>query len=273
VISIFHFKNEDFEGIKKVFDIGQYENNFLGLDIIKLKENSSVELQSDKFEAVLVVQEGICEIRINNQDKITVGKRMDVFEGKAEAVYIPDGDKVNLFTKTKFTAVFCKAKSNKKGNCIFIPSEKIFVETRGASNWKREVHTIIGQDFPSERIVVGETFNKSGCWSGIPPHKHDKQNLPWETYTEEAYLFRTKPKNGFGIFRIYDESEKYDELYTVKDEDIVFFEKGYHPVVGVPGCRLYYLWLMAGERKEIKSVNDSNYNWLSNMEYVLNDFV
>jgi len=270
-VKILHLKNNDFEGVKNVIKLGQCKNKFLELDLIKLNENSSIELKTKDFEEVLVVQQGTCEVKTEDKNKKLLGKRSDVFNGKAEALYLPDGNTIKLYAKTDFKAVLCRARSNRKGNIVFLPSEKIFVESRGAYNWKREIHTIVGKDFPSQRIHVGETYNISGSWSGIPPHRHCNNNFPLETYTEEIYLFRTDPSKGFGILRIYDESEQYDELFTVKDEDIVFFEKGFHPVVGVAGCRIYYLWLMAGELKEIRSIDDPNFNWMQNAEKIFDE--
>jgi len=40
---------------------------------------------------------------------------------------------------------------------------------------------------------VVEVITPNGHWSSYPPHKHDQDDRPNETYLEETYYHRTNP--------------------------------------------------------------------------------
>jgi 5-deoxy-glucuronate isomerase len=42
-----------------------------------------------------------------------------------------------------------------------------------------------------------------------------------------------------------------DQTVIVKDGDASGIKTGYHPVVAAPGYSLYYLWVMAGQGREM----------------------
>ena len=48
--------------------------------------------------------------------------------------------------------------------------------------------------------------------------------------------------------------------------------EGYHPVVAGPGYRLYYLWVLAGERRELLPKDDPN-AWLKNCEPIVKEII
>ena len=86
---------------------------------------------------------------------------------------------------------------------------------------------------------------------------------------EEVYFFKIKPQQGFGIQRIYSDDRSIDSTYLLQDNDTVAIPEGYHPVVAAPGYRLYYLWILAGEKRILKMRDDPQHTWLKNAEPVL----
>ena len=48
----------------------------------------------------------------------------------------------------------------------------------------------------------------------------------------------------------------------VQDLDVVTIPAGYHPVVAAPGYRLYYLWGLAGEGRELLWFPDPEHSWV-----------
>ena len=108
--------------------------------------------------------------------------------------------------------------------------------------------------------MLGETINPPGNWSSYPPHKHDRHAPPEEVALEEVYYYRFKPDGGFGVQLIYDDRD--ERALIVRDGDVVAIPSGYHPVVAAPGYTLYYLWVMAGEGRQLAPFFDARHAWV-----------
>ena len=78
----------------------------------------------------------------------------------------------------------------------------VVVHDRGQPGWQREVHDIVAEAMPAQRLLVGETFNAAGQWSSFPPHKHDGGD--GEPALEEVYYYRFDRPDGFGFQGLYD---------------------------------------------------------------------
>ena len=111
-------------------------------------------------------------------------------------------------------------------------------------------------------MLVVEVITPGGHWSSYPPHKHDRDALPDESYLEETYYHRLKPAQGFAFQRVYTEDGAVDETLTVKDGDVVLVPRGYHPVAAPHGYDLYYLNVMAGPNRIWRFHNDPAHEWL-----------
>ena len=103
----------------------------------------------------------------------------------------------------------------------------------------------------AERLLVTEVITPSGHWSSYPPHKHDRDALPDESYLEETYYHRVAPAYGFGIQRVYTDDRSLDETVAVHDRDVVLVPRGYHAVAAPPGVAVYYLNVMAGPSRRV----------------------
>ena len=115
-------------------------------------------------------------------------------------------------------------------------------------------------------LTIGEAYCPEGNWAGFPPHKHDVDNMPQEGVLEEIYYFLFQPEQGFAIQKLYTKDGEIDETYTVKQDDLVEFPKGYHTTVGAPGYNTYFLWLMAGEHQGFFRSNDPDHDWVTAVE-------
>jgi 5-deoxy-glucuronate isomerase len=140
--------------------------------------------------------------------------------------------------------------------------EEIEVERRGSGGMEREVRPILMAEREVERLLVVEVLTPDGHWSSYPPHKHDRDALPEESYLEETYYHRVQPEQGFAVQRVYTEDRSLDETMTVVDGDTVLVPRGYHAVSAPPGYDLYYLNVMAGPVREWKFKNDPDHEWL-----------
>ncbi|MGB9678179.1 MAG: 5-deoxy-glucuronate isomerase, partial [Candidatus Ratteibacteria bacterium] len=177
-------------------------------------------------------------------------KRKNVFEEPPVAVYLPPFYEysIEFEKKTEICIVGCKGKGT--GKPKFINSKEIKFRRVGQETYFRNITDIIPETFPAEKIILGETINDPGNWSSFPPHKHDKNNLPDENFLEELYFFKIYPTTGFGVIRIFDEND--DNLFLIKNNEVVTIPKGYHPVGIIPNHQIYYLWALAGEKRLMK---------------------
>jgi 5-deoxy-glucuronate isomerase len=119
---------------------------------------------------------------------------------------------------------------------------------------------VITDAVPSRHLLVGETFNEPGQWSSFPPHKHDGDD--GEPALEEVYYYRFDRPDGFGFQGLY-EANGYAEAVFLKHGSIVGIPRGYHPVCAAPGYRLYYLWALVGEPRQLAMHEDPVHRWLN----------
>ena len=116
-----------------------------------------------------------------------------------------------------------------------------------------QVHDIVADAVPAQRLLVGETFNAAGQWSSFPPHKHDGGD--GEPALEEVYYYRFDRPDGFGFQGLYEHDGSASERAVfLRHGAVVGIPRGYHPVCAAPGYRLYYLWALgpaAGHRRAL----------------------
>ena len=82
---------------------------------------------------------------------------------------------------------------------------------------------------------------------------------------DEVYFFKIYPENGFGLQRVYSFDKELDEALVIENNTTVLIPKGYHPVVATPGYKLYYLWILVGEKRGVLFINTHpDYRWMLN---------
>jgi 5-deoxy-glucuronate isomerase len=238
------------------------EERLIGLRIVRLAPGAS-EILEDGGESCAVVVAGAVEVTIGGVPFGTAERRGDVFESFGDAVYVPPGEALELRAGSDHAVVAVAAAPLGNGvasRARIIHPEDQHVRTAGTGNWSRTIRTVLGPEDDAGRLVVGETINPPGNWSSYPPHKHDRQAPPEEVALEEVYFYRFKPEGGFGVQLLYDDDNEHAQI--VRHDDVVVIPSGYHPVVAAPGYALYYLWVMAGEGRELVPYFDPRHAWV-----------
>lgn len=231
--------------------------------VFSLTDNQSIELMTAKDEeAGVVILDGMCDIVLEGKEHKNLGTRKSVFEGIPTAVYIPVGTNLKV-TGTEVTFALCVGKCSQKTHSAIIRPEDIKVMQAGKDNWHREVRMIIGPDSPAQNLLIGETLNPPGNWSGTPPHKHEHNNLPGESLHEELYYFKTDKPQGYGIEKFYSPEHNIDMLIPIKDGTVTYMPYGYHQIVAAPGYTLYYLFFLSGEGKKLVGIPDKDHAWIT----------
>ncbi|HPZ40713.1 MAG TPA: 5-deoxy-glucuronate isomerase, partial [Candidatus Atribacteria bacterium] len=233
--------------------------------LLKLSPHTSYQGELKGEEAVFVLLQGKVKMEVEGKTLGEIAQRKSIFEDKASAFYLPPGVYYQIEAEEDSELILVRAKAEKGGSPAFFPPEIVKVKTTGKGTFEREVHTIVGEDFPAEKLIVGETFNKPGLWSSYPPHRHEKNRPPEEYFLEEIYHYRVEPEKGFGIQVLYTEDKELEKAYLVENGDTFVIPRGYHPVVAAPGYRLYYFWSLAGEVRILNPYDDPHHSWTKNL--------
>jgi 5-deoxy-glucuronate isomerase len=206
---------------------------------------------------------GIADITVDSESFEAVGERMSVFEKIApHAIYTTNGSRSTITATTAVELAVCEAPGHGNHKTRWIKPADMSREVRGESTNTRHVCNILPQDEPADSLLVVEVITPSGNWSSYPPHKHDTDNIPDESYLEETYYHRLNPSQGFCFQRVYTDELDIDETMAVDDKCVVMVPRGYHPV-GVPhGYESYYLNVMAGPNRIWIFKNHPDHEWI-----------
>jgi 5-deoxy-glucuronate isomerase len=263
-------KSRSIEGYHSIVPPGAMK--FLEFGRLRLVKGEHYEAEAGPREFVGDVFAGEVTIRIRRPGQldapsISVGSRKDVFSGPPAMFYLPPHSsfRIEAVSDSADLGLFSAASEATTPPAVLADVTSV---TAGKSNWQRTVYTALGEKFPAERLLAGETLNPPGNWSSYPPHKHDRRSLPSEIPMEEVYFFRIDPPQGFGFIWTYtaeDDPNGFSNVFVVHDGDTVMLPKGYHPVVGAPGYKLHYTWVLAGEERRYGAwADDPRHSWVKN---------
>jgi 5-deoxy-glucuronate isomerase len=240
---------------------------YVGLEVLRLASGVGAERETAEREVCIVVLGGTVNVSSAHGEWTAVGQRPDPFSGMPEAAYLPP--------RTSFTVTgaggqgaaevaLCFAPASTGATARLLPGAAITPETRGSGACERVVHAILmgAAENEAESLLVTEVLTPGGNWSSYPPHRHDRDALPEESYLEEAYYHRIDPPQGFVVQRIYSDDRSLDETLAVRDGEVVLVPRGYHPVGAPAGYRSYYLNVMAGPHRTWVFHNDPDHEWL-----------
>jgi 5-deoxy-glucuronate isomerase len=240
--------------------------SYVGFEVLSLQPGASARRASLGREVCIVVVEGLVDVRSDQGEWRSVGGRVDPWSGAPDAVYLPAGAEFELEgAGPQVTEVaLCWAPAPAGGaRARLLAGDEIRVETRGFGAHERFVHPILMGDREAESLLVCEVITPAGHWSSYPPHKHDVDAPPDETFLEETYYHRISPETGFGLQRVYSDDRSLDETLSFADRDCVLVARGYHTVSAPPGYRVYYLNVMAGPTRLWAVSNDPDHDWTS----------
>jgi 5-deoxy-glucuronate isomerase len=237
------------------------ETGVIDFRLVQLSTGERETLR-DGAEMCAIVLSGALDVTIGGTDFGAAMRAGDVFESAGDAAYVPPGEALELVALRDAVVAVAAAPLAERpaGRARLIGPTEQGVRTAGTGNWSRTIRTILGPADDAGRLLLGETVNPPGNWSSYPPHKHDRHAPPEEVALEEVYYYRFKPEAGFGVQLIYDDRDERAQI--VRDGDVVAIPSGYHPVVAAPGYALYYLWVMAGEGRELAPFFDPRHAWV-----------
>lgn len=235
------------------------ESRSLGLD-----QGGEYTETLDGLEVCVVALTGRVTVSDGEQTFSSIGTRDSVFEKcPTDSVYVASGKTITVTAESTAKVLLCYAPSTADLPTTLIKASDNTTEHRGKYNNKRQVHNILDDQSPiSDKLIVVEVYTGGGNWSSYPPHKHDQDNLPYESFLEETYYHEVNPPQGFVFQRVYTDDRSLDETMTVENEEMVIVPVGYHPVAVPDGYESYYLNIMAGPTKKWQFHNDPDHEWI-----------
>lgn len=265
------FKLSSGPGHQLVFQTGEHDMRWLGLEILRLEPGEDWHGGLDDEEAALVILSGRCTVAVTGVGAVSwegLGSRPDIFSGPPTAVYAPRRSGLAVTAESWLELAIVKAPCDIDLPPALIRPDDVKVVSSGMANWRRDVRLVIPPGSPmSQRLIVGETFNPPGNWSGIPPHKHDQVN-DVENILEEFYLFKTRPIDGYAVQLVYSNGQA--QAHIVGNDQVMLLN-GYHPTVAAPGITVCYLWTLSGDSKAYDVTIDPRFGWVSSAEAVLRE--
>lgn len=254
------------DGVKIIQDFkpSDVDLEYTGIKVIDIKAKQVYEEETNDFEACVVALTGQIDVSDGDSKYEGIGTRDSVFEKiPTDSVYISKSHMVEITAQRDARVVICYSPCDKERETQLIPADENSVEDRGKYSNKRHVHNILPDSHTaSEKLLVVEVYTDQGNWSSYPPHKHDVNNLPNESFLEEIYYHEMNPPQGFVFQRVYTDDKSLDETMAVEDSDVVIVPKGYHPVAVPDGYNSYYLNVMAGPQKVWKFHNQKEHEWI-----------
>ena len=254
------------DGVKVIQEVTK-ENSMLeytAMRVLEVNQGASYSEDLQKWEVCIVALTGKISVTEGDNQFDAIGRRESVFDRvPTDSVYVTNDKSFTVKADSDATVILCYAPSDKQLPTRLIKAEENLIEDRGKNSNKRHVHNILDDqsDYANSLLVV-EVFTDSGNWSSYPPHKHDQDNLPEESFLEEIYYHEMNPPQGFVFQRVYTEDRSIDETMAVYNQDAVLVPAGYHPVAVPDGYNSYYLNIMAGPTKQWKFHNEVAHEWL-----------
>lgn len=236
---------------------------YVGFEVFRLAPGQVLTRETGDREVCLVLVSGKADVSAGTESWTGIGDRMSVFESKRPyAVYVPAGAAYTVTALTEVELGACSAPGTGTLPPRLIGPEDVGYQARGEGTNRRHIYDILPETAPAESLLVVEVITPPGHWSSYPPHKHDTEALPDETYLEETYYHRIDPAQGFAVQRVYTDDGALDETMAVRDRDVVMVPKGYHPVGAPHGYKLYYLNTMAGPKRLWRFRNAPDHEWM-----------
>jgi 5-deoxy-glucuronate isomerase len=258
------FSYERHPGYNKLAGPGDAGLRDLELGIVRVPRDEEHMLRTQGREAVLVILGGACSVTMNEESWELV--RTSVFTERATALYVPRHRECTLTAARPADVAVFMVPAGADYLPRLIAQDQVEERVEGAGHFTRRVATIVGPEFPCNRLLIGETFIEPGEWSSYPPHKHDEDRYPEEVRLEAIAFYQIDPPQGFALQYLYTPDRSVNEAHVVRNDQAFVAARGYHPVAGAPGYSIYYLWGMAGEGHVMRWSLDPDHVWVAREE-------
>jgi len=258
-----------------------------GLQVVRLEAGELRRIRTGGAEVFVLPLSGGLTIEVAHDEHPTVTEarfaltgRASVFSRVTDFAYVGRDSVITMVSAHGAEVALPSARCENRLPPAYGPAEKVVVDVRGSGTATRQVNNfgIPGVWDHCEKLIAVELITPPGNWSSYPPHKHDVTE-PCPVVNEEIYFYKiagpdqvTPSREGFGLHRTYTGPEheaaglaELDDLFEVRDGDVVTIPYGYHgPCVAAHGYPMYYLNVMAGpaDDRALAFCDDPAHGWI-----------
>jgi 5-deoxy-glucuronate isomerase len=217
-------------------------------NLVRLGVAETYRYRLPRFESVVAPMSGTCDLTVDGESFPNLGRRLSIWDGKADAVYAGPNAEVAIVAKSRCEIAIAGGLWDRSMAPFRVRPEEIDMVDVGSNETKsrRRIFHILGQNGAGRagNLLVSELYADEGCWSGYPPHKHDVDQSG-ETAHEEVYHWRFNPSTGFGA-QLWYGPDGDSTAHMTRDGDTFAFSSGYHPNVTSPGHEAYIFTILVG---------------------------
>jgi 5-deoxy-glucuronate isomerase len=245
--------------------------SYLDFQAHRLATGQRASGQSLDREVALIVLGGRAAFHVGDQRFVDVGDRRDVWDRKPPyALLVAPGQSYMVEAASELHLAVAGARCEKHHGvgeeARMIGPDQVAIEERGSGQTYRYIQHVLPPSADAARLILVEVYTPGGNWSSFPPHKHDREDPPRESYLEETYYYQIRPSSGFALQRVYTADRTLDETIAPGDGDLVVVPRGFHTVAATPGHDCYYLNAMAGPTRAWNFQVDPDYAHLMNWQ-------
>jgi 5-deoxy-glucuronate isomerase len=231
--------------------IGTLSSTYFNL--VRLRKGEEYRTKVEGIETLYAVLSGNVELEVDGTVFRDVGRRKDIWSGRADSIYTPTGAAVRLRANSDGTEVAVAGGICDRTFSPFrvLPDEVEMVDVGSVETRShRRIFHLLGQNGLGRagNLLVSELYCDDGCWSGYPPHKHDEDRGTAETAHEEVYHYRFRPESGFGA-QLCFQPDGSSKCFMTRNGDTFLLDRGYHPTVTSPGHEEYIFTILVGKRQ------------------------
>jgi 5-deoxy-glucuronate isomerase len=220
-------------------------------NLLRLRKGEDYRVKVAGVETLYAVLSGNVDVDVNGTQFPNVGRRQDIWSGKADSVYAGSGATVRVRANQDGTEVAVAGGACDTAFPAFrvLPDEVEMVDVGSIETRShRRIFHLLGQNGLGRagNLLVSELYCDHGCWSGYPPHKHDEDRGSAETAHEEMYHYRFRPESGFGA-QLCFQPDGSTTCFMTRNGDTFLLDRGYHPTVTSPGHEEYIFTILVGK--------------------------
>ncbi len=201
--------------------------------VVRLLAGETFALSDAECESAVLLISG--QVTFKWENRTEAASRKNAFEKKPYCLHICKNISAEITAETDSEFIVQQAENDRSFDAVFYTPEDTLYQEFGVGQWNGAGHRVVSTIFdydnaPYSNMVLGEVFNKQGCWSSYPPHHHPQP---------EVYYYQFNPVQGFGA------CFNGETAYKSEHGDACFIHDGEdHQQVTAPGYEMYYVWMI-----------------------------
>ncbi len=154
--------------------------DLLEVDMLKLSDGQRKDYDETGKEYALILLGGRCSVTGSGFNYKDIGKRNNVFDGPATALYIPCNRKFTVTAEGDVTLAVCKSPGNMDTEPVLVEPGDVTIKNLGKDGWQRQAHFIIDERINAKHLYIGEAFVPSAMTSMM------KTTCLWKVFRKKS---------------------------------------------------------------------------------------